>query len=212
MENELKINGIDNLTFDENGLIPAVVQDRQTGKVLMLAYMNRESLQLSLEGGETWFYSRSRQELWHKGETSGNTQEIISISYDCDGDTLLVEVIPRGPACHTGEVSCFYRQLMEPESKVNREIIKDLFNLIQARRSNPEEGSYTNYLFQEGIDKILKKVGEETAEVIIAAKNPVKEELVYELSDLTYHLLVLMAELDCSPEEIRAELTRRHKT
>ncbi|AZR74916.1 bifunctional phosphoribosyl-AMP cyclohydrolase/phosphoribosyl-ATP pyrophosphatase [Anoxybacter fermentans] len=210
---EVKAKDLDQLCFDEKtGLIPAIIQDWKSKRVLMLAYMNRESLELSLKTGETWFFSRSRQKLWHKGETSGNVQKIKAISYDCDKDTLLVEVIAEGPACHTGEDSCFYRQLAGEKSSLTvNEVISSLFTLIQDRKTNPVEGSYTNYLFKEGLDKILKKVGEETAEVIIGAKNQSKEEFIYEMADLVYHLLVLTAEMGCRPEDIAEELARRFK-
>lgn len=218
--------------FNEQGLMPAVVQDYQTKEVLMLAYVDGETLKLSLEKGETVFYSRSRQEIWHKGATSGNTQKIKEIYYDCDQDTILFLVDPAGPACHTGEKSCFYRQLtadsdsedkavqedVEPpkESEQKPEyreekIVDFLYQLILNRKEELPEDSYTSYLFEEGIDKILKKVGEESAEVIIAAKNKEKSELIYESADLIYHLLVLLAQKDVRPEEIRKELFQRHR-
>ncbi|SNS63177.1 phosphoribosyl-ATP pyrophosphatase /phosphoribosyl-AMP cyclohydrolase [Anaerovirgula multivorans] len=201
------------LKFDEKGLIPAIVQDDTTKEVLMLAYMNEASLKKTLETGETWFWSRSRKELWHKGETSGHIQRVKHISYDCDGDTLLIQVLQKGAACHTGEKSCFFNPLYgeKEEGKVGSEILEKLYGIIANRKENPKEGSYTNYLFDKGIDKMLKKVGEETAEVIIAAKNPGKEELVYETSDLFYHLLVLLREKDIAPEEIFIELNKRFK-
>lgn len=200
-----------NIQFDEQGLIPAVVQDIRTGRVLTLSYMNEESLEKTLETGQTWFYSRRRQELWHKGETSGNIQIVHRISFDCDADALVVEVEPKGPACHTGEKSCFYEQLYNegPLASLNREIIFELYDVIQDRRENPVEGSYTNYLFENGLDKILKKIGEEATEVVIAAKNRSKDELVYELSDLVYHSLVLMAAKDVQIEEVKQELVKR---
>lgn len=201
------------LKFDEKGLIPAIVQDDTTKEVLMMAYMNETSLKKTLETGENWFWSRSRKELWHKGETSGHIQRVKHISYDCDGDTLLIQVLQEGAACHTGEKSCFFSPLYgEKEAeKVGAEILEKLYGIIANRKENPKEGSYTNYLFDKGIDKMLKKVGEETAEVIIAAKNPGKEELVYETSDLFYHLLVLLREKDIAPKEIFAELNKRSK-
>ncbi len=199
------------LRWDEKGLIPAIVQEYRTKKVLMLAYMNEESLAKTLESGQTCFYSRSRQSLWNKGETSGNVQEVKRIRYDCDCDTLLVEVIQRGNACHTGEYSCFFNQICDriEKGEMRPEMITDLVKIIKDRRQNPKEGSYTNYLFDKGIDKILKKVGEETAEVIIAAKNPDKGELIYEISDLVYHVLVLMEMSGVTVEEIKTELTER---
>jgi len=201
------------LKFDERGLIPAVVQDCRSGEVLMLAYMNHESLIRTLMTGETWFFSRSRQQLWHKGETSGHVQRVKAITYDCDGDALLVEVEQVGPACHTGEESCFHNELLTAEgyARTERTIIHFLHRLIQDRRENPVDGSYTNWLFQKGIDRILKKVGEESAEVIVAAKNPDPKELVWELSDLIYHCLVLMVEKGVTVSDLHAELVRRHK-
>ncbi|SDJ85500.1 phosphoribosyl-ATP pyrophosphatase /phosphoribosyl-AMP cyclohydrolase [Natronincola ferrireducens] len=177
----------------------------------MLAYMNKTSLTKTLETGETWFWSRSRGELWHKGATSGHTQQVKEIRYDCDGDALLIEVIQKGAACHTGEKSCFYNDLYTTEKNEGRaQILQDLYGIIEDRKANPKEGSYTNYLFDKGMDKILKKVGEETAEVIIAAKNPAKEELIYETSDLLYHLLVLLKEKEVPLEDIFQELQSRH--
>lgn len=199
-----------NLKFDENGLIPAVVQDINTGKVLMLAYMNEESLKRTLETKKTWFYSRSRKELWNKGATSGNFQEVKRISFDCDADSLLVEVLPAGPACHTGEESCFFYPIVD-EGYPEGDILKRLYSKIVDRKNNPVDNSYTNYLFDKGIDKILKKVGEEASEVIIGAKNHDKEELVYEISDLVYHVLVLMAEEKVTPEDIKNQLKSRYK-
>lgn len=207
----MKIKDLKDLNFDrETGLMPAILQDYQSREVLMLAYMNQRSLELSLETGECWFYSRSRRKLWHKGETSGSTQKIKAISYDCDQDTLLIEVKPLGPACHTGERSCFFRSLwgQRPEQQ---KVISNLFNLILERKVNPIVGSYTSYLFREGLDKILKKVGEETVEVIIGSKNLSTEEFIYELADLVFHLLVLTAEMGCTPEQISEELARRFK-
>ncbi|MEC9490903.1 MAG: bifunctional phosphoribosyl-AMP cyclohydrolase/phosphoribosyl-ATP diphosphatase HisIE [Halanaerobiales bacterium] len=226
------INELDEINFkyNEQELMPAVVQDFQSREVLMVAYVNQESLNLSLEKGETVFYSRSRQELWHKGETSGNTQEIKEIYYDCDQDTILFMVDPAGPACHTGENSCFYRKIAEDtdlkaekmmkmeqqaqkiEAEFETEKVVDfLYDLILSRKEEMPEGSYTTYLFEEGIDKILKKVGEESAEVIIASKNEPEEELVYETADLVYHMLVLLVERGINPEQIRKELKKRHK-
>ncbi len=201
-----------NLIWNEQGLIPVVVQEYNSKKVLMLAYMNQESLQKTIDTGETWFYSRSRSALWHKGETSGNFQEVKRISYDCDGDALLIEVVQQGVACHTGNYSCFFNEIQDnvKEDDLEPEIIPMMVDIIKDRRQNPREGSYTKYLFDKGIDKILKKIGEEAAEVIIAAKNPDKGELVYELSDLVYHALVLMEQRGVSVDEIKMELTGRY--
>jgi len=201
---------IPNLTYDENGLIPAIVQDNTTGKVLMLAYMNEASLTKTIETKETWFFSRSRQELWNKGATSGNRQKLKSISYDCDQDTLLIQVDPVGPACHTGETSCFYQAIYDDGKTPNREVIHQLATNIKNRRQEPIEGSYTTYLFKEGIDKILKKIGEETSEVIIGAKNEDKQELTWEISDLIYHTLVLMELSGVDIQDIKNELHQRH--
>lgn len=197
------------LKYDTNGLIPAVVQDEKTGTVLMVAYMNEESLNKTIETKQTWFYSRSRQELWNKGATSGNTQQVVRISYDCDGDTLLVQVTPAGPACHTGAETCFNETIIE-EKPDTRDVIHQLINNIKDRKENPIEGAYTTYLFEKGIDKILKKVGEEAAEVIIGAKNNDKQEVTWEVSDLIYHTLVLMELLGVSLEDLKEELHRRH--
>jgi phosphoribosyl-ATP pyrophosphohydrolase/phosphoribosyl-AMP cyclohydrolase len=239
---------IQNLKFDEHGLITAVVQDDQNDEVLMVAHMNAESLARTLQTGETWFWSRSRRELWHKGATSGNTQQVVDIRLDCDGDALLVRVNPNGPACHTGERTCFFRkngqnagggqgveaprsekiadrgrpqiERAEPQlSLVNVGamnlgiLLQDLYNLIQERKDQRPEGSYTSYLFNSGLDKILKKIGEESAETIIAAKNAVESEghkqLSAEISDLLYHLLVLMVEREVSLQDILTELSGR---
>lgn len=201
-----------NLKFDDKNLIPAIVQDASTKEVLMLAYMNEESLNKTLETGQTWFWSRSRQELWNKGGTSGHIQRVKSINYDCDGDTLLIQADQVGVACHTGAKSCFFNSLYKDDNHpaTGPDIIEKLYEIITDRKENPKENSYTNYLFDKGIDKILKKVGEEAAEVIIAAKNPNKEELIYEASDLVYHLLVLLKEKDIAPEEIFKELSSRY--
>lgn len=203
---------INELTFDEQGLIPAIIQDIYSGKVLMLGYMNKESLTKTLETKTTWFYSRSRQKLWNKGETSGHIQDVKQIQYDCDRDTLLIQVEQKGVACHTGERSCFFRNLYTHQEyeTYNPDIVSDLYQYLLNRKVNPEEGSYTSYLFREGLDKILKKVGEETSEVIIGAKNHDKNELTYELSDLIYHSLVLMVEQGVSPEDLKKELSKRH--
>lgn len=236
-----------NIKWDADGLVPAVVQDAATKEVLMLAYMNEESLQKSIETGQTWFWSRSRSELWNKGATSGNTQQILSLNYDCDGDTLLALVNPQGPACHTGETTCFYRSLAvadqegiategsmrgslnpsarptsnalsqaasgisEAEADRRFAVLAELESLIAQRYMERPEGAYTTYLFEKGIDKILKKVGEETAESIIAAKNQDNDELRYEVSDLIYHLLVLLRERNLPLDDIMTELERRHE-
>lgn len=220
---------IEELKFDANGLIPAVVQDATTREVLTVAYMNEESLGKSLQTRETWFYSRSRQELWHKGTTSGNTQRIVEIKYDCDGDALVVLVEPAGPACHTGAVSCFSENLLErsddgdsPESTLERSadqlaslsdfaVMLELEKTIRQREQDMPEGAYTTYLFEKGVDKILKKVGEEAAEVIIAAKNRDPEELKWEAADLLYHLMVLLQEQKLPLKEVLAVLNKRKK-
>ncbi len=202
---------INELKFDEKGLIPAVVIDNKTKKLLTLAYMSRESLEISIEKGLTCFYSRSRQELWLKGETSGNYQHIVSITADCDKDALEVIVEPDGPACHTGSFSCFENPLWECEDIANKQFSLDgLMSLIEGRKTEKKEGSYTTYLFEKGIDKILKKVGEECTEVIIAGKADDKAETVYEISDLVYHVLVLMVQMGISIDDIKQELASRH--
>ena len=202
---------VSELKFDKDGLIPAIVKDADSGKVLTLAYMNRESLEISMNEKLTCFWSRSRQELWLKGETSGNYQHIVSITADCDGDALLVKVHKDGPACHLGTDSCFSRPLLEGEEKEPEQFSLDtLYQLLLSRKKELPEGSYTSYLFQKGIDKILKKVGEECTEVIIAGKGGDRAETVYETADLAYHVLVMMAELGITPEEIRTELASRH--
>lgn len=203
---------IEELKFDDQGLIPAIVQEASTGQVLMLAYMNRESLEKTLETGTTWFYSRSRQALWNKGATSGNWQQVKEIRIDCDQDALLVLVDQRGNACHTGSHSCFSQPLLVGEVKAQAEIgavLQRLQDLIKDRRENPVEGSYTNYLLEKGIDKILKKVGEETTEVVIAAKNNSPEELTYEASDLLYHLTVLLTYQGLTYQDLAKELIKR---
>jgi phosphoribosyl-AMP cyclohydrolase / phosphoribosyl-ATP pyrophosphohydrolase len=202
---------INDIRFDSNGLVTAVVQDAFSKEVLMVAYMNQEALNQTVKSGQTWFFSRSRNELWHKGDTSGNYQTVKAIRYDCDGDALLIEVEPLGPACHTGERSCFYRNILQSESTDITAIISRLFETVKERKANPKEGSYTNYLFDKGIDKILKKVGEETSEVIIAAKNDSKDELIYETADLVYHMTVLLVEKGIDPQEIAKELNKRVK-
>lgn len=204
---------LEDVVFDEKGLVPAIVQDAISKEVLTLAYMNKESLKKSLETKETWFYSRSRQELWHKGETSGNTQKIVGMRYDCDGDALVVEVEINGPACHTGKYSCFNKELVEKKfaSSDNRfAIINQLEQVIAAREQERPEGAYTTYLFEKGVDKILKKVGEEASEVIIAAKNHDPEELKWEAADLLYHLLVLLREQKLPLDEVLSVLEERH--
>lgn len=200
---------INELKFDEKGLIPAIVVDSVTKKVLTLAYMNKESLKISMEKGLTCFWSRSRGELWLKGETSGNYQHIVSITADCDRDALVVEVEKDGPACHTGSDSCFTAPLWENGER-SEFSYESLMKLIEGRKTNKKEGSYTTYLFEKGIDKILKKVGEESTEVIIAAKADDKRETVYEIADLAYHVMVLMIEMGISLDDIRVELASRH--
>ena len=200
---------IDDLKFDEKGLIPAVVVDSITKKVLTVAYMNRESLEITMERGLTCFYSRSRQELWLKGETSGNYQHVVSITADCDNDALTVVVEPDGPACHTGAESCFFNTLYESDT-LSEFSLEGLVGLIEGRKREKKEGSYTTYLFEKGLDKILKKVGEECTEVIIAAKGDDKKETIYEIADLAYHTLVLMIQMGISLEDIHRELASRH--
>ena len=200
---------IDDLKFDKDGLIPAIVVDAENGKVLTLAYMNRESLQISMEKGLTCFWSRSRQELWLKGETSGNYQHIMSITADCDRDALVVKVEKDGPACHTGAESCFNDVIWESDER-HEFSLQGLLELIRGRKTEKKEGSYTTYLFEKGLDKILKKVGEESTEVIIAAKDQDRKETIYEIADLTYHVMVLMIEAGISLEDIHRELASRH--
>ena len=200
---------IDELKFDEKGLIPAVVVDSFSKKVLTVAYMNRESLEISIKKKLTCFYSRSRKELWLKGETSGNYQHIVSITADCDNDALVVVVEPDGPACHLGSFSCFQDPVFQNEEK-SEFSLEALMQLLEGRRAEPQEGSYTTYLFQKGIDKILKKVGEESTEVIIAAKADDKKETIYEIADLAYHVMVLMVEMGISLEDVHRELASRH--
>ena len=200
---------IDELKFDEKGLIPAVVVDSVTKQVLTLAYMNRESLAVSMEKGLTCFWSRSRQELWLKGETSGNYQHIVSITADCDGDALVVVVDKDGPACHTGAESCFHNPLWQAEDR-HEFSLEGLYGLLTDRNKTRPQGSYTTYLFEKGIDKILKKVGEECTEVIIAGKADDKKETVYELADLAYHAMVLMVQMGITVEDVHRELASRH--
>ena len=200
---------IDELKFDEKGLIPAVVVDAVSKKVLTLAYMNRESLAVSMEKGLSCFWSRSRQELWLKGETSGNYQHIVSITADCDGDALVVMVEKDGPACHTGADSCFMDPLWQ-SPELQEFSLQGLYDMLQGRNQTRPEGSYTTYLFEKGLDKILKKVGEECTEVIIAAKADDKKETVYELADLAYHAMVLMVQMGITVEDVHKELASRH--
>ncbi|MCM3786392.1 bifunctional phosphoribosyl-AMP cyclohydrolase/phosphoribosyl-ATP diphosphatase HisIE [Neobacillus mesonae] len=221
MSQEIAIEAV---RFDEKGLVPAIVQDIDTKEVLMMAYMNKESLEKSIESGETWFWSRSRNELWHKGATSGNVQSIVSMKYDCDGDTLLVLVKPEGPACHTGEYSCFYREVTATgqaeavsasqssvEAGSRFDVLAELESVIAEREKERPEGAYTTYLFNKGVDKILKKIGEEASETIIAAKNKDNQELKLEVSDLIYHLLVLLEERKLPLDEVMKELSLRHE-
>ncbi len=196
------------LKYNSDGLIPAIVQDHFSKKVLMLAYMNAESLDITIKEGRTCFWSRSRQELWRKGETSGNTQQVVSIRTDCDKDTLLIDVIKNGPACHTGSESCFFEDIVAPETEEFS--YEGLYEMLVGRKVNKKEGSYTTYLFEKGIDKILKKVGEECTEVIIGAKGGDKAETVYEIADLLYHITVMMIEMGISLDEVTAELAKRH--
>lgn len=200
---------IESVRFDERGLVPAIVVDGRSGQVLTLAYMNRESLEISIREGRTCFWSRSRQELWRKGETSGAVQRIIDITADCDHDALVVRVNKDGPACHTGAESCFHNLLWESEDE-HAFSLDGLMELLAGRKSAPKEGSYTSYLFDKGLDKILKKVGEESTEVIIAGKAEDKPETIYEIADLTYHVLVLMLQLGISLDDVRRELASRH--
>ena len=200
---------VDNLKFDENGLIPAVVVDHYTKEVLTLAYMNRESLAVTMEKGLTCFYSRSRRKLWLKGETSGNFQHVVSVTADCDGDALTIEVVKDGPACHTGEESCFHNQVWQSDT-LKQFSYEGLYELIKGRKTSPKEGSYTTYLFEKAIAKIPKKVGEASTEATIAGKGGRRAETVFEIADLLYHLDVLMVELGITPQDITAELEKRH--
>lgn len=200
---------IDKLKFDKNGLIPTVITDFYSKKVLTVAYMNAESLQISISEGRTCFWSRSRNCLWRKGETSGNYQKIVSIIADCDYDALTVEVVKNGPACHTGTDSCFNNYVYKSEN-LPEFSFDCLYELLQARKTEKPQGSYTTYLFEQGIDKILKKIGEESTEVIVAAKGAEKAETIYEIADLAYHVMVLMAEMQIEPKDILQELSKRH--
>lgn len=197
------------LKFDEKGLIPAIVQDHYTKEVLTLAYMNAESLAITIDERRTCFFSRSRQELWRKGETSGNFQHVVSITADCDGDALVVEVVKDGPACHTGAESCFFNPLYLSED-LRQLSYEGLYDLIKGRKTDPQEGSYTTYLFNKGMDKILKKVGEESTEVIIAAAKGDKAETIFEIADVCYHVLVLMVQMGIDLRDITTELEKRH--
>ena len=197
------------LKFDSQGLIPAVVQDHYTKEVLTLAYMNRESLAVTIDERRTCFWSRSRRELWRKGETSGNIQRVVSITADCDGDALVVEVVKAGPACHTGAESCFFNEIYLSE-ELKQFSYEGLYRLIEGRRHTPKEGSYTTYRFEKGLDKILKKVGEECTEVIIGGRKEDREETVYEIADLCYHVMVLMVQMGITVEDVTRELEKRH--
>ncbi len=200
---------LDKLKFDQNGLVPAIVVDEVTKQVLTLAYMNRESLAISLREGTTCFYSRSRQTLWHKGETSGNVQHIVSITADCDCDALKIVVKKDGPACHTGSDSCFFNPVYRSDTMTEFSL-DGLYALLQGRKEQMPQGSYTSYLFEKGLDKILKKVGEESTEVIVAGKGGDKAETIYEIADLAYHVMVLMVQMGISVEDIHNELASRH--
>jgi phosphoribosyl-ATP pyrophosphohydrolase/phosphoribosyl-AMP cyclohydrolase len=201
---------IKNLKYNSDGLIPAIITDAADGAVLMLGYMNAESLGITLEQKKVCFFSRSRQKLWLKGETSGNFLNVVSIKTDCDADTLLITAKPDGPTCHTGARSCFFEDIYEDEDAEQAFCLDDLMKLIEGRKTDPKEGSYTTYLFQKGIDKILKKVGEECTEVIIAGKGGDRAEAIFEIADLTYHVMVMMTEMGISIDEVRAELASRH--
>ena len=197
------------LKFDEKGLIPAIVQDYYSKQVLTVAYMNEKSLEITKKEGYTCFWSRSRQELWRKGETSGNRQKVVSITADCDQDALVVEVIKDGPACHTGAESCFFNEIYTAEDETPFSY-EGLYEMIKGRKTSPKEGSYTTYLFDKGMDKILKKVGEESTEVIIAGAKQDKEETIYEIADLAYHIMVMMVEQGIELKDVTAELAKRH--
>jgi len=223
MNEKIDLAMLEEVKFDQQGLVPAIIQDVETLTVLMLAYMNKEALTKTLETGVTWFYSRSRKCLWQKGESSGHTQQVRSIHYDCDGDTLLVSVSQIGAACHEGTFSCFSRRLDEADEQTAKlvepadvygqvtTVLNDLYQVIQDRKQNRQEGSYTCYLFDKGQDKILKKVGEESAETIIASKNNDKQEIIYEMADLWYHCLVLLSYHNITPTELLTELYNRKK-
>ncbi len=204
---------IKEIKFDEKGLVPAIAQSAETGAVLMQAYMNEQAVRKTIETGYAHYYSRSRKKLWKKGEQSGNTQQVVDFSLDCDMDSVLLRVNQLGPACHTGEYSCFHNEVQSTgvPSCTNSSVLEELYAIVCDRKANPKEGSYTNYLFEKGIDKILKKVGEEAAEVIIASKNAGTDELRYEAADLLYHLTVLFCEKGLTPGEVFDELKKRHK-
>ena len=200
------------IKFDEKGLVPAIAQDAKTGRVLMLAYMNAESLQMTLDSGYATYFSRSRQQLWRKGETSGHTQRVLEMRYDCDGDALLLTVEQEGPACHTGEISCFHNPILTADADdlpPAADVVQQVYDVICDRKEHPREGSYTNYLLDKGVEKICKKVGEEASETIIAAMKRSKPEVCYEAADLVYHLLVLLFEQGVTPDDLWAELARR---
>ena len=200
------------IKFDEKGLVPAIAQDAKTGRVLMLAYMNAESLQMTLDSGYATYFSRSRQQLWRKGETSGHTQRVLEMRYDCDGDALLLTVEQEGPACHTGEISCFHNPILTADADdlpPTADVVQQVYDVICDRKEHPREGSYTNYLLDKGVEKICKKVGEEASETIIAAMKRSKLEVCYEAADLVYHLLVLLFEQGVTPDDLWAELARR---
>jgi phosphoribosyl-AMP cyclohydrolase / phosphoribosyl-ATP pyrophosphohydrolase len=200
---------IKDLKFDNSGLIPCIVQDIESNKVLMMAYMNKESIEISLKEQITCFWSRSRQELWRKGQTSGNIQHLVSLTSDCDGDTLLAKVKKDGPACHTGEDSCFFQPIQEAADNSDF-TLTDLYQLLEQRQAEPKEGSYTTYLFEKGREKILKKIGEESSEVTIGAMKDSREEMIYEIGDLAYHIMVLMVDAGIKPADIKTELAKRH--
>ena len=204
----MEINGV-TIKFDDKGLVPAIVQDFYTKEVLTLAYMNEESLGITMDEGYTCFWSRSRQELWRKGETSGNRQKVVTMTADCDADAIVVEVIKDGPACHTGAESCFFNELWQSDEQ-NPFSYEKLYDLIKGRKTDPKEGSYTTYLFDKGMEKILKKVGEESTEVIIAAAKQDKAETIYEVADLAYHVMTMMVEAGIEMKDVTAELARRH--
>ena len=200
------------IKFDEKGLVPAIAQDAKTGQVLMLAYMNAESLQMTLDSGYATYFSRSRQQLWRKGETSGHTQRVLEMRYDCDGDALLLTVEQEGPACHTGEISCFHNPILTADADdlpPTADVVQQVYDVICDRKAHPREGSYTNSLLDKGVEKICKKVGEEASETIIAAMKRSKPEVCYEAADLVYHLLVLLFEQGVTPDDLWAELARR---
>ena len=200
------------LKYDQDGLVPVIIQDSETKQVLTLAYANEEAIQKTMANGETWLFSRSRQELWNKGATSGNTQKVVSVQLDCDGDAVIYEVIPNGPACHTGAQSCFSETIYGEQQQSSGDMLDELKLLIRSRHSEMPEGAYTSYLFEEGVDKICKKIGEEAAEVIIAAKNRDAQELSMETADLFYHVLVLLQEQDVDLDQVMAVLKERHQT